>query len=299
ALCNTFVEPIQLDEARRTFDLLLKAGADVQDMNTVRKHLSEIKGGRLAARCQGEVITLGLCDVPSKDATDIGSGPTVGDPTSFQTAWSIVDRVGTENFPPVVVEHLDKGRRGAFPDTPAPGDGRADGPVAFLGTNKYALDAAEARAQELGYELVRLPSALEGEARVQGATLGKRILSEGQALLAGGETTVTLRPDHEGGPGLGGRNQELTLACAMQLHDVPVAVCGFGTDGIDGPTDAAGAIADGRTLRRGLEAKRDAEKHLAANDAYTYFASLGDLIRTGPTGTNVMDLFIGLVEPEA
>jgi glycerate-2-kinase len=167
-------------------------------------------------------------------------------------------------------------------------------PFHLLASNVDAIEAAEEMADELGYRAQVLPSQLEGEARMVGETLGRRLVSEGRALLAGGETTVTLRPEHEGGPGKGGRNQELVLAAVPHLHEEPALVCAIGSDGIDGPTDAAGAIADGRTLKRAKEAGLDHDRHLAENDSYPFFDELDDIVRTGPTGTNVMDLFVGL-----
>lgn len=292
------VPAVDLDDVSMVTNMLLARGVTVHELNTVRKHLSELKGGQLGRACDGQLITLGICDVSKESATDLGSGPTVPDPTTFSEAWSILERIGPDNFPPAVVEHIRSGAHGKLDETPKPEDGEVPGTFEFLATNADALAAAEARARELGYRPTILPSPLQGEARIQGESLAQRLVHEGSpgtALLAGGETTVTLRPYHKGGPGVGGRNQELTLAAALHLGDEPVVACGFGTDGIDGPTDAAGAIADGRTLSRGMEAKRDAREHLAANDAYPYFAAIGDLIRTGPTGTNVMDLFVGLV----
>lgn len=295
------VPAVDLDDVSMVTNMLLARGVTVHELNTVRKHLSDIKGGQLGELCDGELVTLGICDVPDESATDLGSGPTVADPTTFSEAWSILERIGPDNFPPAVVDHIRSGAHGKLDETPKPDEERVPGTFRFLATNADALEAAESRARELGYRPKILPSPLQGEARIQGESLAQRLVHEGSpgtALLAGGETTVTLRPYHKGGPGVGGRNQELALAAALHLGDAPVVACGFGTDGIDGPTDAAGAIADGRTLTRGMGAKRDAREHLAANDAYPYFASIGDLIRTGPTGTNVMDLFVGLVAEE-
>ncbi len=289
------VPSIPLDDLALTTQTLLDAGVTVTEMNMLRKHLSEIKGGRLAAACPGRVITLGISDVPHDVPSDLGSGPTVPDPTTFKQALALVERLGEDNLPPVVVEHVRKGANGDLEETPSM---LADNVYHHLATNKQALAAAEERAKALGHRTRVLPSPMEGEARVVGETMARRLVAGERALLAGGETTVSLRPAHEGGPGDGGRNQELTLAAALHLSETPAVVCGFGTDGVDGPTDAAGAIADGRTLTRAADAGLDPKEHLDENHAYGFFSKLDDLIITGPTGTNVMDLFIGLVQPE-
>lgn len=293
ALMDVPEVPIEdLAAATRT---MLAHGLSIEETNVVRRHLSRLKGGQLAQACPGRVVTLAISDVP-ENAEDLASGPTVADPSTFDQALRVVRRVGVENFPPSVVEHLERGADGEVEDTPAEEVGEG---FHLLASNKDAIAAADATARELGYRPTVLPTKLEGEARVAGESLGRRLVSGGRPLLAGGETTVTLRPEHEGGPGKGGRNQELALAAARQLQDEPALVCAIGSDGIDGPTDAAGAIADGRTLERALEAGRDPKDHLARNDAYPFFDALGDLVKTGPTGTNAMDLLVGLVEPRA
>lgn len=288
------VPEVPLEDLSLTNSAMLARGVTIHEINTVRKHLSRIKGGQLAMACPGRVITLAISDVPKDEPSTLGSGPTVPDPTTFNQALAVVERLGIENFPPVVVEHIRKGAAGQIAETPKPKGELKDVHFHLLATNRTALKAGEAKARALGYRPTVLPSPLEGEARVVGESLGKRLVGEGSALLAGGETTVSLKPDHKGGPGLGGRNQELTLAASVSIAGSEAVVCGFGTDGVDGPTDAAGAIADGRSVARGEEKKRDAREHLKGNDAYTFFAALGDLVRTGATGTNVMDLFVGL-----
>jgi glycerate-2-kinase len=184
---------------------------------------------------------------------------------------------------------------GKIAETPKPGSSEVRSSFHLLATNRTAVQAAKTRADQLGYAPHVIPSPLEGEARMVGETLARRLVGEGASLIGGGESTVRLRSERRGGPGLGGRCQELALATALHLRDVPASICAFATDGVDGPTDAAGAFVDGRTLARGLEKKRDPRQHIEDNDAYTFFASLGDLVRTGSTGTNVMDLFVGLV----
>jgi glycerate-2-kinase len=293
ALMDVPEVPIEdLAGATRT---MLAEGLSIDETNVIRRHLSNIKGGRLAQACPGQVVTLAISDVP-ENPEDLASGPTVHDPTTYGQALTAVRRVGEDNFPPTVVDHLEQGMRGEIDETPGPED--LHPPFHLLASNVDAIEAAEDMASELGYRAKVLPSQLEGEARMVGETLGRRLVSEGKPLLAGGETAVTLKPEHEGGPGKGGRNQELVLAAAPHLHEEPALVCAIGSDGVDGPTDAAGAIADGRTLKRAKEAGLDAERHLAENDSYPFFDELDDVVRTGPTGTNVMDLFVGLYTPD-
>jgi len=289
ALMDVPEVPIEdLAGATRT---MLAEGLSIAETNVIRRHLSRLKGGRLAEACPGAVVTLAISDVP-ENPEDLASGPTVPDPSTYGQALTAVRRVGEDNFPPSVVDHLEQGTQDEIDETP--GSPRLDTAFHLLASNRDAIAAAEDMAGELGYSAQVLPTQLEGEARMVGETLGRRLVSEGKPMLAGGETTVTLRPEHEGGPGKGGRNQELVLAAAQHLHEEPALVCSIGSDGIDGPTDAAGAVADGRTLKRAKEAGLDAEAHLAGNDSYPFFDELGDIVRTGPTGTNVMDLFVGL-----
>ncbi len=286
---------IPLDDLQLATRALLARGITVHEMNLLRKHVSRLKGGQLAQACPGEVITLLISDVPNDVPSDVGSGPTVPDPTTFQQAHALVQRIDPANLPPVVSEVIEEGLEGRIPETPKPGDDAMRGKTHVLATNEDARTAAEEMARELGHRVVTVPGPIEGEARVEGATLARRLVREDKGLIAGGEAVVRLRPEHEGGPGKGGRNQELVLAAVEALADEKAVVAGFGTDGIDGPTDAAGAMADGRTLQRAQEKGLDVQEHLDRNDAYAFFDGLGDLIRTGPTGTNAMDLFVGLV----
>lgn len=287
---------IPLDDLQLTTRTLLARGVTVHEMNLLRKRLSRLKGGQLAKACPGEVTTLLISDVPNDRPTDVGSGPTVPDPTTFQQADALVQRIGPTNLPPVVVDHIEEGMEGRIPETPKPGDEAVKGEVHVLATNRDAREAAEEMARELGHRVVTVPGPIEGEARVEGATLARRLVREEKGLIAGGEAVVRLRPEHEGGPGKGGRNQELVLATVEALAKEHAVVAGFGTDGLDGPTDAAGAIADGRTLERAKAQGLDIEAHLERNDAYAFFDAMGDLIRTGPTGTNAMDLVVGLTK---
>ena len=261
---------------------MLNAGATIQELNTVRKHLSLIKGGQLgAAAYPARLITLILSDVIGDDLGVIGSGPTVGDSSTAKHAESVLDKYGVAR--PVLRE------------TPKPGDpqlGRVQNLI--VGSNRLAMDAAASKAKELGYRTLVLSSSVDGETREiarMHAAIVKEILTAGRpvrrpaCLLSGGETTVTVR-----GKGLGGRNQEFVLATAIALEGQgPVTIFSGGTDGLDGPTDAAGAIADERTPMR------DAPEFLDNNDSYHFFEKLDALVKTGPTGTNVMDVRILLV----
>lgn len=266
---------------------LLLSGAGIHEMNAVRKHLSAIKGGRLAA-CAFPARALGLIlsDVIGDDLDVIGSGPTVGDPSTIAQAESVLRKY---DLPPV-----------SFEETPKPGDP----PLArvqnlIVGSNRLAMDAAASKAKELGYRTLVLSSRVEGETREAArmhAAIVKEILSAGRpvkrpaCLLSGGETTVTVR-----GKGLGGRNQEFVLASAIALEGAAATILSAGTDGLDGPTDAAGAIADERTMARARELNLDALEFLENNDSYHFFEKLDALIKTGPTGTNVMDVRVLLV----
>lgn len=278
---------------------LLLAGMDIQRLNTVRKHLSAIKGGWLAASTRAEVLTLAISDViapPEHAMTIIGSGPTVADPTTFAEALAIVDDLGPEvGVPPEAREVLERGVAGKVPETPKPGDPRlARSHGRIIGAYSDALAGARGEALARSYHVAVLPQPLVGEAREAGPRLVRAAVGAAERLgrpacvLAAGETTVRVR-----GPGRGGRNQELVLAatpCLADLHE-PVVLASVGTDGVDGPTDAAGALSDSSTLARARAAGLDPpEVVLARNDSYSFFDRLGALVRTGPTGTNVGDL---------
>ncbi len=293
---------ITLEDKQATARLLLASGADIQAINTVRKKLSRLKGGGLARACMpAQVLTLALSDVAGDDWSIIGSGPTSPDPSSFTDALAVVREAGIEGrLPAAVSSLLRKGAAGEVADTPKPGDPCFARSVRqLLASNRQALDAAEAAAQGLGYRVVREPDPLAGEARAQGKRFARRLLELRQAggrqcLLAGGETTVQLGER----PGQGGRNQELALAAACELAGAQdLAVLAAGTDGTDGPTDAAGGLVDGTSLARAAARGCDAARHLAGHDAYPWLQAAGDLLITGPTGTNVIDLAIGLVRP--
>lgn len=267
---------VTLEEKQETTRLLLASGANIHEINAVRKHLSAIKGGRLAAlAAPARVLALSLSDVVGDDLAVIGSGPTVPDPSTFADALEVIDRYGLrERLPRAVLRRLEQGGE----ETPKRLSNVRN---IIAGSNRLAMVAAARQAREFGYRTLVLSSQIEGETR-EVARVHAAILKERRGcILSGGETTVTIRGD-----GLGGRNQEFVLAAALDLAGMEgVVVLSAGTDGTDGPTDAAGAIADGRT---GLYT--GARTFLDRNDSYRFFEQSGGLLKTGPTGTNVMDL---------
>jgi glycerate-2-kinase len=282
---------------------MLRSGADIVEFNTVRKHLSRVKGGRMGrAAFPARVFALLLSDVPGDDPSVIASGPFSPDPTTYGDAAEILARrriLG--EIPPAAAAHIDAGVAGKVPETPKPGDPVFAGvSCAVIGSNRLALEAASAAARRAGAVSIRvLPGFLRGEARecarafVEEMRSASRSLSPGgtAALIAGGETTVTVR-----GGGKGGRNQEFALAAAIAMEgEEGMEILSAGTDGVDGPTDAAGAVADGSTCARGRAAGFSAAECLADNDANPFFRFLSDLVVTGPTGTNVADIAIGIV----
>ncbi len=300
ALLPAPAEPVTLASKQHTTDLLLRAGADIAELNSVRKHLSALKGGRLAALAYPATIaSLLLSDVIGDPIDIIGSGPTAPDPTTFSDALAVLEKYElTGGVPETVREHLQQGAAGNLPETPKPGDPLFQNVHNIIvGSNRLALEAAAQKAKSLGYRTLILSSTMQGEtrevARVHAQILREVHLSGHPArrpacILSGGETTVTVR-----GPGTGGRNQEFALAAAIEISGLSDSlVLSAGTDGTDGPTDAAGAIATGETLSRAAALGLDARKHLRANDSYPFFDALGDLIRTGPTRTNVMDIHL-------
>jgi glycerate-2-kinase len=290
---------LDLDDLAGTTALLLSAGADIVELNTVRKHLTEISGGRLAARTRARrVDVFAVSDVLGDRLDVIGSGPCVPDPGRFGDALDVLTGRGVlAKVPPRVRAHLEAGVRGEIPESPKPGaPGFERVRTRLLATNRDAREAVRERAIRRGIPTVEVSDRLRGEARVAGRRLAALLGSmRGPAplcLVAGGETTVTVR-----GHGRGGRNQELALAAALELAGRPgVALLAAGTDGTDGPTDAAGAFVDGGSTARAADVGLDAAAHLARNDAYSFFAAEGGLVRTGPTHTNVLDLALLLRE---
>jgi hydroxypyruvate reductase len=287
-----------LADIQATTGLLLRSGATIVELNAVRKHLSQIKGGGLARLAgQASVASLILSDVVGDPLDVIASGPTVPDPTTFADAWAVLERYAlVERVPVAVRECLQAGRDGGIPDTPKP-QARLFERVhnVIVGSNRLAAEGAVAAARARELNALLLSTFVEGEARQVAqvaAALAKELvhhdrpLSRPACLVWGGETTVKVR-----GEGLGGRNQELALAAAMAMEGLPnVVLVALGTDGTDGPTDAAGAVATGETIARGRALGLDPGTYLANNDSYHFFDLVGDLIRIGPTGTNVNDL---------
>jgi glycerate 2-kinase len=294
---------VTLEEKQQTTRLMLACGANIHEMNAVRKHLSAMKGGQLARLASpAAVLSLILSDVIGDDLDVIASGPTAPDRSSFEDACSILERYQLwKQLPEAVRARLGAGARGEVLETPKPGDALfAKVQNVIVGSNRLAVDAAAAEAKRLGWRPLVLSTLIEGETRdvarmhaaiVKEVRLSGRPTRPPVCLISGGETTVTLR-----GQGKGGRNQEFALAAAVDLAGLDnVVVLSGGTDGTDGPTDAAGAIADGRTLERASAAGMNALDVLARNDSYHFFAPLNDLLMTGPTGTNVMDVRLLLV----
>jgi hydroxypyruvate reductase len=289
---------LTLAEKQETTKLLLACGATIHEINAVRKHLSVIKGGQLARlAAPATLIALLLSDVIGDPLDVIGSGPAAPDASTFHTAWSVFEKYGLiGQLPSSVHARLQAGLRGEIPDTPKPGDPCfARTANLIIGSNRLAVDAAARHARSLGYRPLVLSTTIEGETR-DIASMHVEIARECRAsgrparppvcLISGGETTVTLR-----GNGKGGRNMEFVLAAAPRIAGWPATVVlSAGTDGTDGPTDAAGAFADGRTLARAATLSLDPAAALAANDSYPFFAALHDLLITRPTGTNVMDI---------
>ncbi|MEO8081101.1 MAG: glycerate kinase [Caldimonas sp.] len=297
ALLTLPADGVSLDEKRAVNQALLRSGAAIDEMNCVRKHLSAIKGGRLAAlAAPAQVVTLLVSDVPGDSPSVIGSGPTLPDPTTCTDALAVLGRYGIA-VSPAVRAGLE---RGTF-ETPKPGDAAfAGNTVAMIATPQQSLDAAAALARAAGVEAHILGDAIEGESREVGkvhAALARQIARRGQpfarpcVVLSGGETTVTVRPGAAGEPrGRGGRATEFLLGCAIALQgEAGVHVLAADTDGIDGVENNAGAIVSPDTLARAAALGRPPQRDLDRNDAFGFFEALGDLVVTGPTFTNVND----------
>lgn len=303
ALLPAPVGGLSLQDKIALTDLLLRSGATIQEVNAVRKHLSQLKGGRLAkVAYPAHLGVLVLSDVIGNPLDAIASGPAAPDPTTFADALGIVRRYGIDaKMPAVALDHLRRGAAGGIPDTPKPRD-----PVfsrvhtVIIAGNEHAGRAAAVAARREGYRTLFLTTSLDGEAREAGrllASIARGAQDTGlpfgspACFIAGGETTVTVR-----GNGIGGRCQEFALSAALSIAGRSgMLIAAFGTDGTDGPTDAAGALATGDTLDRAAVLGMDARAALAENDAYPFFHGLGDLIVTGPTNTNVNDLYLALI----
>ncbi|MEN6639464.1 MAG: glycerate kinase [Smithella sp.] len=293
---------INLGEKQQVTELLLKAGANINELNTVRKHISAVKGGRFAEiACPAKVLSLILSDVIGDPLDVIASGPTSPDDSTFRDALDVIEKYGLQDkIPDTVSEILIKGSEGEISETPKKGD-----PVfervenIIIGSNKIALEAAARRATQLGFEAIVWSSEIQGEAQNVARWLAQKAIdirkrkADGKkiCLISGGETTVTVR-----GTGIGGRNTELALAFAESIAgEEGITLLSAGTDGTDGPTDAAGAIVDGQTVRKAIAKGRSSGISLEHNDSYSYFKNTGELLITGSTGTNVMDMQIILL----
>jgi glycerate-2-kinase len=287
------VPPRDYAAAMRT---LVKAGLSIEELNAVRKHLSNAKGGRLAleAAARGvSVVALLLTDVPSNRLDSIGSGLSAADPTTFGDALSAVKRF-SERLPSSVVQRLRDGTRGRVPETPKPGllpFARVTNAV--VASNETAREVMRLAAERHRYRVVTIREPLVGEAWLAGQNFARRLLANRRktplCLIAGGETTVRVR-----GRGRGGRNQEFALGAATVLDGSRAVVAAFGTDGVDGSSANAGAVADGRTIEMAQSRGLDPERVFARSDSATFFEMVGGAVRTGPTGTNVADIVVGL-----
>ena len=312
ALLELPVDGVSLDDLRATTDALLRSGATIYEMTAIRKHLSQVTGGQLARRANrrphdsqrggADIVSLILSDVIGSPLDTIASGPTAPDSTTFADALAVIERRGVRaQVPSSVVRHLERGARGEIAETP-----KGDDPLfarvqnVIVADNAIACDAALHAARERGFNALLLSSFMQGEAREVAQVLAaiakeiaraNRPVARPACIVAGGETTVTVR-----GNGTGGRCQELALAAAIEIAGMDhVLVLAGGTDGTDGPTDAAGALADGTTIARAAERGLDARAFLSNNDAYHFFQPLDDLIMTGPTNTNVNDVMLVMV----
>lgn len=295
---------ISISDKRRITDALLKCGATISEINTVRKHISDFKGGWLAKKAYpATILNLILSDVLGDPLDFIASGPTVPDSTTFSGAVNVLNKYNIwDKSPPSIKRVLSDGVKKLIPETP-----KKDDPAfkrvhtMIVGNNRIASTAACKCLNNIGLNSLLLTSVMEGEARQVGTVLAsiarevsisENPVSKPAGLVAGGETTVTVL-----GEGLGGRNQEITLAAALKLQGFDgVAFASVSTDGVDGPTDAAGAIADGKTVARALKSGLDPDHFLTDNDSYHFFAELGDLLSTGPTGTNVNDVSVVVIK---
>jgi glycerate 2-kinase len=298
ALMAVPVAPITLDDKQQTTERLLRAGADIHALNTVRKHISAVKGGHLAAAAPAACLTLAISDVVGDDMSVIGSGPTVGDESTFRDAYDVLQRFGgLHAYPERLVAHLAAGLAGDRVDTPTAERLRLQHPgseAIVIGGRMTAMAGAAEEARRRGFHAITIDAPVVGEARVAAASYARDVVLRAPGplcIISSGETTVRVT-----GAGKGGRNQELALAL-VELARTPGtwAIASVGTDGVDGPTDAAGAVVDATTASRAARARLAPLEFLNDNNAYVFFSALGDLIHTGPTGTNVGDVQIFLL----
>lgn len=303
ALLTLPVEGITLDDLRTVTQILMTCGASIHEINAVRKHISQVKGGHLAQLVYpSTLVSLILSDVIGDDLDTIASGPTVPDRSTFKDCLNILDKYEIrDQIPSSVLLHLEKGLQKGIKESPKKGSQVfSQTQNVIVGSNRQAVEEARKKSELLGYHSLILSTFVEGETREIAkihAAVAKEIISSGNPLpppacvISGGETTVTVK-----GKGFGGRNQEFVLSSAIDMKGWPnVVILSAGTDGTDGPTDAAGAVADGETVQRALDLEMDPYQYLKQNDSYNFFKPLEDLIITGPTYTNVMDLHLVMV----
>ncbi|HEC81701.1 MAG TPA: glycerate kinase [Thermoplasmatales archaeon] len=288
-----FCKPkVPLKDIQKVTNLLLRSGANITEINTIRKHLSHVKGGQLAQLANCNIISYIISDVVGDPIEFIASGPTAPDSTTYYDAKKILKRYNLWNtIPDSIQETITKGIKGEIPETPKPDDEVFHNVKNIIvASNKHACKAAYKKAEKLGYKPNIYSTSLTGEARETGkqlAAYAKNTLKPNSILIAGGETTVTIL-----GNGKGGRNQEMVLSAVDILADNPLVFSSFATDGIDGISDAAGAVSDGYTRERARTKNMNPQDYLSNNDSYHFFKTLNDLLFTGPTGTNVMDIQI-------
>ncbi|KAA2241433.1 DUF4147 domain-containing protein [Chitinophaga agrisoli] len=288
-----------LADVQAVFDLLLKSGATIHEMNTVRKHISAIKGGQLALTVYPATLcTLILSDVVGDDLDVIGSGPTVPDRSSFADTQAILEKYQLQTrIPAVIRQHIQAGLEGKIAETPKPGHtGFSTTYNCLAGTNRIALEAAAKAAEAQGYQTTLLSSSVTGNAHTLAQALAQQAIRwagpRPACLLMGGESTVVVT-----GNGLGGRNQQLALAAGIPLQSHPhITILSAGTDGTDGPTDAAGAVVNAAIMQHAADLALNPTDYLENNDAYHFFEKAGGLIKTGPTQTNVMDVMLALID---
>jgi glycerate-2-kinase len=291
---SLFCQPrVPLPDLQNTIDLLMRSGATIDEINTVRKHLSLVKGGQLAQRTKAAIFSLIISDVIQDPITSIASGPTAPDPTTYLHAEEILHRYHLwEKISVTVRRVIEEGKKGHLPETLKQDDAAFEKVFNFIiANNEQACQAAVKKAEELGYDAKLITTSMTGEAKTLGRYVVDKVknsLTKGHAVfITGGEPTVTVR-----GKGIGGRNQELVLGCVEDIAGSDMVLASFATDGIDGNSDVAGAIADGRSLARAKKKHLVPSRFLQGNDSYAFFQTLGDSMHTGLTGTNVMDIQI-------
>jgi glycerate-2-kinase len=291
---SLFCKPrVPLNDLQKTIDMLLRCGVSIDELNTIRKHLSLVKGGQLAQYTKAVIISLIISDIVHDPITSIASGPTSPDPSTFSDTREILKRYELwANIPITVRTIIKEGIAGRISETPKENDPVFETVFNFIiANNERACQGAMDKAKELGYDAKLMATSITGEARVIGKYLINRVMKSlihrKIVVITSGETTVTIQ-----GGGIGGRNQELVLSCVEEITGNELVVASFATDGIDGNSDAAGAVADGLTLTRAMEKKLNPSCFLKQNNSNVFFQALNDTFLTGPTGTNVMDIQI-------